>query len=141
MPQIKRKQQANRVNEPLLKVFNFYHTLFHFIQVRSVVIQSCEHLRFGLDLDGVNPSHIPFNISRSGHVLIDFIIFDPIWSGKQRLEMNFKQIQNVTFYQLHVDDTAFVSQNHRKLCINIFYVEVKLVLNKLMKKFYTYSIL
>ena len=62
----------------------------------------------GLDLLGVNPTNIPIKIKRSGQVLVDYIILDPAWADIQTLSLEFKHVDNVTFHQLHVDNTAFV---------------------------------
>ena len=79
--------------------------------MRSVEVEHCAKLKLGLDFLGVNPSNIPLTVSRCGQVLMDFIIFDPQWSGSQTASLNFHKIENVTFYQLHVDNTALVSMN------------------------------
>ena len=81
----------------------------HISQVRSVHVQSCSRLRLGLNLLGVNPTNIPIKIMRSGQVLVDFIILDPAWADIQTLSLEFRHVDNVTFHQLHVDNTAFVS--------------------------------
>ena len=74
-----------------------------------MLVQSCLRLRLGLDLLGVNPTNIPIKIKRSGQVLVDFIILDPAWADIQTLSLEFRHVDNVTFHQLHVDNTAFVS--------------------------------
>ena len=74
-----------------------------------MLVQSCSRLRLGLDLLGVNPTNIPIKIKRSGEVLVDFIILDPAWADIQTLSLEFRHVDNVTFHQLHVDNTAFVS--------------------------------
>ena len=78
------------------------------MQVRSVVVHSCEHLTLGLDFQGVNPTDIPVTVQRSGKVRLDFIIFDPTWAD-QTLQLSFKNVENVTFSQLHLDYVSFVS--------------------------------
>lgn len=82
-------------------------------EVRSIVIQSCERLRLGLDLLGVNPSSIPITVQRCGHVLMDFIIMDPSL-GDQTLQIHFTHVDNVTFHQLHVDNTALITAHDVK---------------------------
>ena len=62
----------------------------------------------GLDLSNINPTTVPFSFLHSSKVTVDFIKFDKAYAGNQKLLTNFRNIENVSFQGLHVDEAIEV---------------------------------
>ena len=62
----------------------------------------------GLDLSGINPTNISFSFLHSSKITVDFIKFDEAFFGNQKLLTTFRNIENVSFMGLHVDEAIEV---------------------------------
>ena len=79
------------------------------LQVRSVLIQSCQDLMVGLDLTGVNPKDIPFHFKNCGRVSFSFINFDRQFAGGQLLRFIMETVNSVILEGLDVTDALQVN--------------------------------
>ena len=91
------------------------------LQVRSISLHNCKDLLLGLDFLGINPSKIPLTIHKCGNVILDFVIFEPEYSGRQNLNLSIQNLESFSMMELHVDEPFKVIQsiNLIRSCIAI----------------------
>ena len=78
------------------------------VQVRTVLLENCPDLMLKLDLTGVNPKDIPFNIRNSGQISLSAITFEQQFSGSQILTFNLHTVTSFRLEDLTVTEAIQV---------------------------------
>lgn len=78
-------------------------------EVQSVLVESCPDLVLSLNLTQINPTNIPIKIKNGGSLKIEQVIFDPAFSGHQKLALQLKTVTNFIMEDVEIDEAIQIS--------------------------------
>lgn len=83
-------------------------------EIRSVLLKQCRELHVSLELQGVDPTRLPFSFYAIGEVHLIGIDFEPAFSDTQELRLDFRNVEKLFMQNLIVEDTLEVEANNVK---------------------------
>ncbi len=73
--------------------------------IRSVFLQQCKELLVVLDLQKVDASRFPISFRSIMKVQVEKIVFEPLYSVQQQLQLEFYNVEQLIFKRVFVEDT------------------------------------
>ena len=74
-------------------------------EIREVHLQQCRHLLMTLDLRQVDATNFPVHFKQMRKVEIEKIMFEPKFSDRQELQLEFYNVEQLLFNKIFVEDT------------------------------------
>jgi len=105
-------QDGDNVITHILRLDKF--TEFGLQEIESVIVEFCPNLQLALDFININASSVKLSMRKCNKISINFIAFETNFANRQSLGINFNEISEVKFSNLHVNEKLKLNFNKVK---------------------------